>query len=138
MKKVVSLFLALICVLGLIACSQNEKDLVSDVENDDTLYAGLNAEIVDIDTENQIIYVEDCDDDEHYFEKKSAIDCRNLNENKKFIYVDYDTGHLMYIDIFDLEIGDDIIVTVYDDQLDISNNGLIVPEQIQLSTQQDK
>ncbi len=134
MKKVLPLILALICVFLLIACNNDGKV----IENNDIFHVGLNAKIVDIDTEKQIIYVKDCNNYDHYFAKKSAIDCSNLRENKSFIYVDYDTKNLMFIDIFDLKVGDNIIVSVYDDQLESSSNGYIVPEQIQLSTQRDK
>lgn len=47
----------MVCILTLSACNQKE--------NEDILYLGINAEIVEIDTDNQIVYVVD------FGEKKS-------------------------------------------------------------------
>ena len=136
MKKLLVLLLVLICVFGIVLfiVVRNLKD----VDNGEGKTYVLNAEIVNIDIERQIIYVKDCDDSTHYFEKKSAINCANLSSDKKLIYVNYDTEDLIFIKLHDLEIGDTVIITVREEQLEISENGLIEVEQIQLSTQQNK
>jgi len=135
LKKILSVALAFICVV-LLTCVVIFIVYDQDDQAENFLYMGLNVEIVRIDAEKQIIYVNDCDDRDSFFEKKSAIDCSKLSEERKLIYVDYDTNRLMYIKFSDLEVGDYLTVNVYADQLKISNNGLIVPEQIQLTTQQ--
>ncbi|MBQ6809093.1 MAG: hypothetical protein IJP09_00110 [Clostridia bacterium] len=122
MKKFTPLVLVLFCVLGLMACNQNVVDNNDNDENR-VMYMGLKAEIVGIDEENAVIYVKDCDDGDNYFEEKSAIDCKNLSEDKKLIYVDYDTEELFYIELSDLLVGDTIIVDVYADQLTPGENG---------------
>lgn len=43
MKKIIALALAMVCILTLSACNQKE--------NEDILHLGINAEIVEIDTE---------------------------------------------------------------------------------------
>ena len=131
MKKVLAFVLVAICVFSLFACKTNEKAM-----NEEAVYV-VNAEIIGIDYENLKIHVKDCDGGK-YFEKKSAIDCSSLSADKKLIYVDYDTGNLSFIEVEDLLIGDLIIVTVNENQLQINENMLIKPDHIQLSTQRNK
>ncbi len=49
MKKVISLLCILVLAIGLAGCGKDTEDV---------LHLGLNAEIVEIDTANQIIYVD--------------------------------------------------------------------------------
>lgn len=72
MNKLITVVLLLVCSLTLSACNREE--------NEDILHLGINAEIVEIDTERQIVYVVD------YGEEVFGVKCgiaRNLLQTKK-------------------------------------------------------
>ena len=122
-RKIILLFFVIISLIALSACSQ-----------DDILHLGVNARIVDIDIDNQILYISDYGDDK-IFGSEFAIDCSELIQDENIIYVNYDTHNLFDISFDDLRIGDDIIISLYQSQLDSIPNGIIQVEQIQLATQ---
>ena len=126
MKKFIALLLTLIYVLALVGCKKEEKDNI--------LYCGLNAEIVEIDSTNKIVYVADLDADE-VFGASCAIDCQKLIQNQKIIYVDYNTYDVSNIQFADLVVGDEIIINAYESQLNCVADAIITVEQIQLDTQ---
>lgn len=82
MKKLVVLALALVCTLSSAGCKQ--------ANSEDVLHLGLNAEIIEIDASNYIIYVSDIDESD-VFGERCAIDCQKLITDQKIIYVDYNT-----------------------------------------------
>lgn len=59
-------------------------------DTEDVLHLGLNAEIVEIDTAKQIIYVTDTSYTE-VFGGRMRIDCNNLIVPNNIIYVNYNT-----------------------------------------------
>lgn len=80
---------ALLVVAGIACCSQN----------DDVLHLGLNAIIVEIDSENRLIYVSDTEH-EDIFGGRAAIDCSKATVRDSIFYVDYDrdtTDNLRFI-----------------------------------------
>ena len=123
MKKLIALVLVLVCVLALSACKQ-----------EDILHLGINAEIVEIDTDNQIVYVVDCGE-EQVLRAKCAIDCQELIENQEIIYVDYTTNEVSNIQFADLAVGDKITINAYESHLNCVADSIITVEQIQLATQ---
>ena len=107
-------------------------------KTDDVLHLGLNATIVEIDQERQILYVSDIEH-EDVFCGQAAIDCSKAIERVSIFYVDYDsdtTDNLRFIEFEDLMVGDMIILGIYESEL----NGVdaILAEDIQLSTQRLK
>lgn len=125
MKKILLSVLVLVCFLGLMGCSLKQDE--------DILHLGLNAEIVKIDPDNQIIYVADSSNEE-VFGDMCAIDCKAAVANYEILYVDYDTEELFTIQFSDLNVGDKVIIGAYQSQLNQAD-GLIEVKQIQLSTQ---
>lgn len=126
MKKLIAVVLTLVCVLSLAACKQEE--------NEDILHLGINAEIVEIDTVNQIVYVVDYGEDD-IFGAKCAIDCKKLITDKEIIYVDYETEAVSLIQFSNLVVGDKVTINAYESQLNGISDGIIEVEQIQLATQ---
>ena len=105
---------------------------------DDVLHLGLNAIIVEIDHEKQMIYVSDTEY-EAVFGGRSAIDCSKAIERDSIFYVDYDsdtTDNLRFIEFEDLMVGDMIILGIYESEL--NETDAILVEDIQLSTQRFK
>ena len=126
MKKLLSVLFVLLIVIGITGCKKTE---------DDVLHLGLNAIIVEIDHENQLIYVSDTEH-EDVFGGRAAIDCSKAIERDSIFYVDYDsdtTDNLRFIEFKDLMVGDMIILGIYESEL--NGTDAIRVEDIQLSTQ---
>ena len=126
MKKWSLLILAFVCGIGLIGCKQHDTE--------DILHLGLNAEIIEIDSSKQIVYVSDTEADA-IFGGRCGIACQKLMDSRNIIYVDYDTGEVTSIDFSDLAVGDKVIVNAYESQLNGVFDGTLEVEQIQLGTQ---
>ncbi len=100
------------------------------------LHLGLNAEIVDIDPDHHILYVKDIDEESKVFGNRCAVDCNRAIERYNIIYVNYYAeDDVRTIAFSDLQVGDDIILSLYDSEKQGAFNGGAVAEQIQLSTQ---
>ena len=126
MRRFLSIAFALLIMTSLTGCKKTEEDV---------LHLGLNAIIVEIDLENQLIYVSDTEH-EDIFGGRSAIDCSKAIERDSIFYVDYDsdtTDNLSFIKLDDLMVGDMIILGIYESEL--NGTDAILVEDIQLSTQ---
>ena len=97
---------------------------------------GLNAEIIEIDSANRILYVKDIDKQAKVFGDRCAIDCSYAISRDKLIYVNYsEFNDVRTITFDDFEVGDSIIVALYDSEKEKAFNGSAIAEQIQLGTQ---
>ena len=126
MKRLLSIVFALLIVAGLAGCKKSDEDV---------LHLGLNAIILEIDPENQLIYVSDTEH-KNVFGERTAIDCSKAIERDSIFYVDYDsdtTDNLRFIEFKDLMVGDMIILGIYEGEL--NGTDAIRVEDIQLSTQ---
>ena len=126
MKKLLSIMFILLVVAGITGCKKEE---------DDVLHLGLNAIIVEIDQEEQMLYVSDTEHGD-LFGERAAIDCSKAIERDCILYVDYDsdtTDNLRFIEFEDLLVGDMIILGIYESELKRTDSILV--EDIQLSTQ---
>ena len=126
MKRLFSILFVLLIVAGITGCKNTE---------DDVLHLGLNAIIVEIDHEQQLLYVSDTEH-EDVFAGRAAIDCSKAIERDSIFYVDYDsdtTENLRFIEFEDLLVGDMIILGIYESEL--NGTEAIRVEDIQLSTQ---
>lgn len=120
-------FIAVVIVgcLGLTACG----------EKNETMWAGLNARVVEIDAEQMILYVEDCDDSAGVFGRRCALECRQAAEEYKLLFVDYETSELTEISFAEFQLGDELIIYMYDSQKQGAKDASAVVEQVQLGTQ---
>ena len=126
MKRLFSILFVLLIVGGITGCKNTE---------DDVLHLGLNAIIVEIEHEKQLLYVSDTAN-EAVFGDRAAIDCSKAIERDSVFYVDYDsdtTDNLRFIEFEDLLVGDMIILGIYESEL--NGTDAILVEDIQLSTQ---
>ena len=126
MRRFLSIAFALLIMAALTGCQKTDEDV---------LHLGLNAIIVEIDHENQLIYVSDTEH-EDVFGGRAAIDCNKAIERDSIFYVDYDsdtTDNLRFIEFEDLMVGDMIILGIYESELKRTDSILV--EDIQLSTQ---
>ena len=126
MRRFLSIAFALLIMATLTGCQKTDEDV---------LHLGLNAIIVEIDHENQLIYVSDTKHGD-VFGGRSAIDCSKAIERDSIFYVDYDrdiTDNLSFIKLEDLMVGDMIILGIYESEL--NGTDAILVEDIQLSMQ---
>lgn len=126
MRRFLSIAFALLIMAALTGCQKTDEDV---------LHLGLNAIIVEIDHENQLIFVSDTEH-EDVFAGRAAIDCSKAIERDSIFYVDYDsdtTDNLSFIKLEDLMVGDMIILDIYESELE--GTDAILVEDIQLSTQ---
>ena len=111
-------------------CDQTEMEFSGN------LNLGLNAEIIDIDFDHRILYVKDLNPSAGVFGDRCAIDCTYAISRYNLMYVNYgDQNDVRTIDFSVFEIGDAIIIGMYDSELENAFNGSAVVEQIQLATQ---
>ena len=126
MKKLLSVLFVLLIMVGITGCKNTE---------DDVLHLGLNAIIVEIDHQQQLIYVSDTEH-EAVLGERTAIDCSKAIERYSIFYVDYDsdtTDNLRFIEFEDLMVEDMIILGIYESKM--NGTDAILVEDIQLSTQ---
>ena len=118
--------LALFCG-GLVSC-QGQKDV---------LCCGLNAKVVEIDTQQMILYVQDIDGEAFVFGQRCALDCKQAAQDERLIFVDYETEELTNISFYEFQVGDEIIVELYTSQKEGAKDATARAEQVQLGTQRD-
>ena len=100
------------------------------------LHLGLNAEIIEIDTSNHILYVKDIDESVDVFGDRCAIDCNYAISRFNLLYVNYgDANDVRTIGFNDFQVGDAVIIGLYDSEKEKALNGAAVAEQVQLGTQ---
>lgn len=103
---------------------------------DEVLYLGLNAEIIGIDADSEVLYVRDMDANAAVFGEHCAIDCAKAIREYRLIYVNYGgEGDVRDIAFDDFQVGDAVIIDLYDSQKQQAFNNRATAEQIQLATQ---
>lgn len=117
--------LVMLGCIGLVSC-KTEKD---------NLWAGLNARIVEIDTEQMILYIQDIDENANVFGQRCALDCKQAAQEERLIFVDYETHEVTDISFYEFQVGDEIIIEMYSSQKDDAKDNTARAEQVQLGTQ---
>ena len=103
-----------------------------------SLTLGVNAIITEIDKENKIITTKDSGE-EGVLGDDCLIDCSQI----PMIYCNYDTQDVIDITLDDLQVGDEIILTIRSSEIENlqkedDNKAKIAVEQLQLGTQKIK
>ena len=68
--------------IGLVSCRPEQ----------DNEWWGLNARVVEIDTEQMILYIQDMDEDANVFGQRCALDCKQAAQEDRLIFVDYENN----------------------------------------------
>lgn len=129
-KKTIISFYMFICVVTFVACTVQPTE--------DSLTLGVNTIITKIDKANQTITVKDSSEDV-VLGKACLIDCSKI----PIIYCNYDTQDTISISFDDLQVGDEIILTIQNSEIENlrredTKEAKITIEQLQLSTQRIK
>ena len=127
MKKMIMTLGVFICAFILVACSGQQTNA--------PLTLGVNAIITEIDKENKIITTKDSGE-EGILGEDCLIDCSQI----PMIYCNYDTHDVVDITLDDLQVGDEIILTIRSSKIENhqkedNNKAKIEVEQLQLGTQ---
>ena len=125
MKRLVVLLFLSVGLLTVASCGEKEE----------ILHMGINAEIVDTDADNAILYVRDVDGENAVFGEKCALDCKEAIDGGKILYVSYEAEDIRNIDFTELLIGDMVIINLYDSEKENAKDNTAVAEQVQLATQ---
>lgn len=130
MKKMIMALCIFICVFTLVACSGQQTN--------EPLTLGVNAIITEIDKENKIITTKDSEE-KGVLGNDCLIDCSKI----PMIYCNYDTQDVIDITLDDLQVGDEIILTIRSSEIENlqkedDNKAKIAVEQLQLGTQRIK
>ena len=130
MKRMIMALCIFICVFTLVACSGQQTN--------EPLTLGVNAIITEIDKENKIITTKDSGE-EGVLGDDCLIDCSQI----PMIYCNYDTQDVVDITLDDLQVGDEIILTIRSSEIENlqkedDNKAKIAVEQLQLGTQRIK
>ena len=129
-EKMIMALCIFICVFTLVACSGQQTN--------EPLTLGVNAIITEIDKENRIITTKDSGE-EGVLGNDCLIDCSKI----PMIYCNYDTQDVVDITFDDLQVGDEIILTIRSSEIENlqkedDNKAKIAVEQLQLGTQRIK
>ena len=130
MKKVIMTLCVFICAFTLIACSGQQTN--------EPLILGINAIITEIDETNKIITTKDSGE-EGVLGDACLIDCSKI----PMLYCNFDTQNVVRIFFDDLQVGDEIILTIRNSEIENfqkedGNKAKIEVEQLQLRTQRIK
>ena len=129
-KKMIMALCIFICTFTLVACSGQQTN--------EPLTLGVNAIITEIDKENKIITIKDSGE-EGVLGNDCLIDCSQI----PMIYCNYNTQDVVDITFDDLQVWDEIILTIRSSeiknlQMGDGNKVKIAVEQLQLGTQRIK
>ncbi len=109
------------------ACAQQEAPI----------HMGLDVTVESIDAEKQQLTVRSSSNSVKELGERVILDCSDAIREYEIIYVDYGSSKgPRAIDFSDLQIGDQLILSVSEEEL-AQGDDLIVVEQIQLSTQRE-
>ena len=130
MKKMIMTLCMFICAFTLVACSKQQTN--------EQLVLGVNAIITEIDKENKTITTKDSGE-EGVLGNNCLIDCSKI----PMIYCNYDKQNVVDISFDDLQVGDEIILTIRSLEIENlqkvdDNKTKIAVEQLQLGTQRIK
>ena len=130
MKKIIMALCIFICAFTLVACSGRQTN--------EPLTLGVNAIITEIDKENKIIFTKD-NGEEGILGDDCLIDCSKI----PMIYCNYETQEVVDITFDDLQVGDELILTIRSSEIENlqkedDNKAKITVEQLQLGTQRIK
>ena len=129
-KKMIMALCIFICTFTLVACSGQQTN--------EPLTLGVNAIITEIDKENKIITIKDSGE-EGVLGNDCLIDCSQI----PMIYCNYNTQDVVDITFDDLQVWDEIILTIRSSeiknlQMEDGNKAKIADAQLQLGTQRIK
>ena len=125
-----------IVITAVVLCMAAAVCFLTDPQKTDHFHGGLNAEIIEIDQNNNILYVRDINENAEVFGERCALDCNQAIASFKLLYADYGSfGDVRDIEFTDFQVGDSVIITLHDSEFENALDNTAVAEQVQLGTQ---
>ena len=125
MKKLF-LILALAGILVCLTCCK---------QNDNTVRLGINAEIIEINSNDNTIVVV-YTDEHNNTDLRFKVDCNDAVKKHQIVYCNYQTHMTQELSLDSLQVGDTIILSMdHDKFLQLHSDDIINALQVQLATQ---
>lgn len=128
MKRIFSILTPVLfaLILSLFCCACQKESV---------LYTGFDVELLDVDAKNQTIRVRDLREEGKTFGQNCILDCSKVVECGNILYIHYDTGEELCLELSDLQPGDELFLSIHESELAKVESGNARLYGIQLGTQ---
>ena len=128
MKRIFSILTPVLfaLILSLFCCACQKESV---------LHAGFDVELLEVDVENQTIRVRDLREEGKTFGQDCTLDCSKVVEYGNILYIHYDTGEELCLELSDLQPGDELFLSIHESELAKVESGKARLYGIQLGTQ---
>lgn len=128
MKKIFSILTPVLfaLILSLFCCACQKESV---------LHTGFDVELLEVDVENQTIRVRDLREEGKTFGQNCTLDCSKVVEYGNILYIHYDTGEELCLELSDLQPGDELFLSIHESELAKVKSGKARLYEIQLGTQ---
>jgi hypothetical protein len=104
-------------------------------QKESVLYTGFDVELLEVDAEKQTIRVRDLREEGKTFGQDCTLDCSKVVEYGNILYIHYDTGEELCLELSDLQPGDELFLSIHESELAKVESGKARLYGIQLGTQ---
>lgn len=104
-------------------------------QKESVLHTGFDVELLEVDVENQTIRVRDLREEGKTFWQDCTLDCSKVVEYGNILYIHYDTGEELCLELSDLQPGDELFLSIHESELAKVKSGKARLYEIQLGTQ---
>lgn len=128
MKRIFSILTPVLfaLILSLFCCACQKESV---------LHTGFDVELLEIDAKNQTIRVRDLREEGKTFGQNCTLDCSKVVEYGNILYIHYDTGEELCLELSDLQPGDELFLSIHESELAKVESGKARLYGIQLGTQ---
>ena len=128
MKRIFSILTPVLfaLILSLFCCACQKESV---------LHTGFDVELLEVDAKNQTIRVRDLRDEGKTFGQNCTLDCSKVVECGNILYIHYDTGEELCLELSDLQPGDELFLSIHESELAKVESGKARLYGIQLGTQ---
>lgn len=128
MKRIFSILTPVLfaLILSLFCCACQKESV---------LHTGFDVELLEVDAKNQTIRVRDLREEGKTFGQNCTLDCSKVVEYGNILYIHYDTGEELCLELSDLQPGDELFLSIHESELAKVESGKARLYGIQLGTQ---
>ena len=127
MKRIFSILTPVLfaLILSLFCCACQKESV---------LHTGFDVELLEVDAKNQTIRVRDLREEGKTFGQNCTLDCSKVVECGNILYIHYDTGEELCLELSDLQPGDELFLSIHESELAKVESGKARLYGIQLGT----
>ena len=110
MKRIFSILTPVLfaLILSLFCCACQKESV---------LHTGFDVELLEVDAKNQTIRVRDLREEGKTFGQNCTLDCSKVVECGNILYIHYDTGEELCLELSDLQPGDELFLSIHESEL---------------------